>query len=396
MNRTLKIYIAFLVLIIVGIIAIDSGRPKPINWSPTYATQDKIPFGLFVFDKEIQNLLPGQKIERFGNSVYEFLDPKYSYTDSTYTAKGTILLISQQHNIDATSATELLYFVEHGNTAFLSMQSFPDILKDSLKFDFSNGLYLNNKLQLKLTGNNFKNKAYHFDKGADNIYFSRIDSTNTQVLGYQQTDSVRNANFIRIPYGAGYFLLHTQPAAFSNYMLLKDRNAEYCEAILSFIPKKTVYWQSLHFNDENISSSPMRYILSQPALKWAWYLFLIGMFIFMLFNAKRRQRVIPIKEPVPNTTVDFTKTIGNLYLQEGSHYLIIEKKIIYFLEKIRTEYMIDTFYLDETFINKLHQKTGKDPALIENVIRLIQKHRSTVISTQKDVIEISKAIEKLK
>ncbi|UUC45488.1 DUF4350 domain-containing protein [Flavobacterium cerinum] len=396
MNRTLKIYIAFLVLIIVGIIAIDSGRPKPINWSPTYATQDKIPFGLFVFDKEIQNLLPGQKIERFGNSVYEFLDPKYSYTDSTYTTKGTILLIGQLHNIDATSATELLYFVEHGNTAFLSMQSFPDILKDSLKFDFSNGLYLNNKLQLKLTGNNFKNKTYHFDKGADNIYFSRIDSTNTQVLGYQQTDSVRNANFIRIPYGAGYFLLHTQPAAFSNYMLLKDRNAEYCEAILSFIPKKTVYWQSLHFNDENISGSPMRYILSQPALKWAWYLFLIGMFIFMLFNAKRRQRVIPIKEPVPNTTVDFTKTIGNLYLQEGSHYLIIEKKIIYFLEKIRTEYMIDTFYLDETFINKLHQKTGKDPALIENVIRLIQKHRSTVISTQKDVIEISKAIEKLK
>lgn len=396
MNRTLKIYIAFLVLIIVGIIAIDSGRPKPINWSPTYATQDKIPFGLFVFDKEIQNLLPGQKIERFGNSVYEFLDPKYSYTDSTYTAKGTILLIGQLHNIDATSATELLYFVEHGNTAFLSMQSFPDLLKDSLKFDFSNGLYLNNKIQLNLTGNNFKNKTYHFDKGADNIYFDRIDSTNTEVLGYQQTDSVRNPNFIRISYGAGYFLLHTQPAAFSNYILLKDRNAEYCEAILSFIPKETVYWQSFHFNDENISDSPMRYILSQPALKWAWYLFLIGMFIFILFNAKRRQRIIPIKEPVPNTTVDFTKTIGNLYLQEGSHYLIIEKKIIYFLEKIRTEYMIDTFYLDETFINKLHQKTGKDPALIENVVRLIQKHRSTIISTQKDVIEISKAIEKLK
>ena len=140
----------------------------------------------------------------------------------------------------------------------------------------------------------------------------------------------------------------------------------------------------------------MRYILSQPALKWAWYLFLIGMLVFMFFNAKRRQRVIPIKEPVPNTTVDFTKTIGNLYLQEGSHHLIIEKKIIYFLEKIRSEYLIDTFQLDETFVKRLHQKTGKDPVLIEKVVRLIQKHRNQLVSTQADVIEISKAIEKLK
>lgn len=396
MNRTLKLYIAFLVLIIVGIIVIDSGRPKPINWTPSYTIQDKIPFGLYVFNKEIPSLFPKQKITRFGTTVYEFLDPKYRYSDSTYTIKGTLLMISDGNTIDDTSADELLYFVEHGNTAFLSMQSFPKKLMDSLKFDYSTGISFADKMQQKLSANNVKNQHYNFGKGSGNVSFSSIDSTTTDVLGYQQTDTVKNANFIRVPYGMGYFLLHTQPAAFSNYVLLKDKNAEYCSAILSYIPKGELFWQSFSYNDQNISGSPMRYILSQPALKWAWYLFLIGMFVFMLFNAKRRQRVIPIKEPVPNTTVDFTKTIGNLYLQEGSHHLIIEKKIIYFLEKIRSEYLIDTFQLDETFVKRLHQKTGKDPVLIEKVVRLIQKHRNQLVSTQADVIEISKAIEKLK
>jgi len=120
------------------------------------------------------------------------------------------------------------------------------------------------------------------------------------------------------------------------------------------------------------------------------------MTIFMIFNAKRRQRIIPIKVPLQNTTVDFTKTIGNLYLQEGNHHIIIDKKIIYFLEKIRTDYLIDTFHLDETFINRLHQKTGKDKADIENIVRLIKRHRNNLPSTEKDVIEISKAIDKLK
>jgi hypothetical protein len=396
MNRTLKLYIAFLVLIIVGIIVIDSGRPKPINWTPSYTIQDKIPFGLYVFNKEIPSLFPKQKITRFGTTVYEFLDPKYRYSDSTYAIKGTLLMISDGNTIDDTSADELLYFVEHGNTAFLSMQSFPTKLMDSLKFDYSTSISFTDKMQQKLSATNVKDQHYNFGKGSGNVSFSSIDSTTTDVLGYQQTDTVKNANFIRVPYGMGYFLLHTQPAAFSNYVLLKDKNAEYCSALLSYIPKGELFWQSFSYNDQHISGSPMRYILSQPALKWAWYLFLIGMFVFMLFNAKRRQRVIPIKEPVPNTTVDFTKTIGNLYLQEGSHHLIIEKKIIYFLEKIRSEYLIDTFQLDETFVKRLHQKTGKDPVLIEKVVRLIQKHRNQLVSTQADVIEISKAIEKLK
>jgi hypothetical protein len=130
------------------------------------------------------------------------------------------------------------------------------------------------------------------------------------------------------------------PVAFTNYNLLKEDRYRYTENVLSYIPKGNIYWYTKGQNNENISESPLRYILSQPALKWAWYLFLIGMLIFMIFNAKRKQRIVPILL-LANSTIDFTKTIGNLYYQEGDHTNIIDKKIIYFLEKIRTEYLID-------------------------------------------------------
>ena len=93
MNRTLKIYIAFLVLLLTGIIAIDSNRPKPVDWTPTYAIKDKIPYGMYVFNAEIGSLLKNQKIEQIKVTLYEFLESKYNYDTlvADYKIKGTIL-----------------------------------------------------------------------------------------------------------------------------------------------------------------------------------------------------------------------------------------------------------------------------------------------------------------
>jgi hypothetical protein len=86
-------------------------------------------------------------------------------------------------------------------------------------------------------------------------------------------------------------------------------------------------------------------------------LFLGAVLVFILFNAKRRQRVVPIIEPLKNTSVDFIRSIGNLYMQEGDFHDMMAKKSQYFLSKVRTELLIDTQVLDEEFEKKLHLKT---------------------------------------
>jgi hypothetical protein len=115
-----------------------------------------------------------------------------------------------------------------------------------------------------------------------------------------------------------------------------------------------------------------------------------------LFNAKRKQRIVPILQPLSNLTIDFTKTIGNLYYQEGDHKNIIDKKIIYFLERIRTEYLIDTTKLDDEFVKKLHHKTGKDEKDIQELVLLINEYRNSYHGNiEADLIRINNAIEKI-
>jgi uncharacterized protein involved in outer membrane biogenesis len=50
MNKTLKIYIGILVALMVLIVFVDANRPKPINWTPSFDVNSKIPFGLYVFN----------------------------------------------------------------------------------------------------------------------------------------------------------------------------------------------------------------------------------------------------------------------------------------------------------------------------------------------------------
>lgn len=400
MNKTIKIYIAFLAFVFVLILIADYNRPKPIDWRPSYSINDKIPFGLYVFDKEIDGILKNQKIERLATvTPYEFLNSKYDANPllKTYTVKGTLLNISEFAAIDDQSIKEIFYFVSHGNTAFLSMKTFPQSLLDSLKLDYRTDFNYSNNSSVWLANTTLGTQKYDFVEGMGDYYFSRIDTLNTTVLGYQGNKANTNRiNFIKVPYSNGHFYLHTQPAIFTNFHLLKVNHHQYAEKVLSYIPKESVFWYMKPGNTENISDSPLRYILGQPALKWAWYFFLTGTLIFILFNAKRKQRVVPIIKSLPNLTVDFTKTIGNLYYQEGDHNSIIDKKIIYFLEKIRNEYLLDTTKLDEEFINKLHHKSGKNKADIKNLVQLIIDYRKSYYdSVEYDLIRINSAIEKI-
>ncbi|WP_456314210.1 DUF4350 domain-containing protein [Pseudomonas shirazensis] len=400
MSKSIKIYIAILVFIFAIILIAGRNQPKPIDWRPTYSVNDKIPYGLYVFDKEINGILKKQKIERVSAiTPYEFLDSKYipDTIEGKYKIKGTFFNIAEYGNIDDQSITELFYFVSHGNSAFLSMKTLPQSLMDSLKIEISTSFPNEKTTSVWLANKGLNSKKYGINEHEiGNYYFSKIDTLNTTVLGYQGNKNKKQINYIKVPYINGYFYLHTQPSAFTNYQLLKKDNYQYAQSVLSYIPKNDVFWYTKGQNSESISDSPLRYILSQPALRWALYLSLIGILIFIIFNAKRKQRIVPILKPLPNLTLDFTKTIGNLYYQEGDHDNIIDKKIIYFLERIRNEYLIDTTKLDDDFIKKLHHKSGKEENDIRELVFLINEHRKSYHgSLEEDLIRINNAIEKV-
>src|SRR5690606_26409852 len=155
--------------------------------------------------------------------------------------------------------------------------------------------------------------------------------------------------------------------AFSNYFLLDGNNAEYAERALAYIPaQKTLFWDHYYKSGKSFYTSPLYLILSSKPLRWAYYFLLIGAVLFVIFEGKRKQRSIPVIEPLRNQTLDFTRTIAGLYLDRGDYKSITSKKISLFLEYVRSHYRIPTQEVNEAFYRRL-------AALSENSVEDVKK-----------------------
>ena len=115
--------------------------------------------------------------------------------------------------------------------------------------------------------------------------------------------------------------------------------------------------------------------------------------LFVIFNAKRRQRVVKIIKPLENTTVAFVKTISNLYFETQDHKNIIEKKSTYFLARIRTQYNLDTSKLDDDFIARLSLKSGVKKEKVATLINYIVWLRNKRQYFESNLIQLNKHIE---
>jgi hypothetical protein len=396
MSKRLKIYLGILIAIIIVAMSVQISKPTPIDWRETYNERQKKPYDLQVFHKELATVLKDGKIKNIYRTPAEYFKGKYNWDTYTYNIQGSYIHINPDFYTDETSINELLDFASEGNTLFISTQEMPRYLKDSLGFSMKYEYQNYTKTTLSFANRNLRNNEISFKKGVKNIYFSIIDTLTTIPLGYQKfdTDSLYT-NFIKIPIGSGSLLLHTQPVAFTNFHLLKDDHFKYSEGVLGYIPNKDVFFNSPNKirHGEGISDSPLRFILDQPALRWAWFLALFFLLVFILFNVKRKQRIVKIVEPLQNTTVDFTKTIGNLFYETKDHENVVRKKITYFLEHLRTAYFMDTQVLDEKFITRLRQKSGKPQEEIERLVKLINILKKKIHFDQNDVINITKVIE---
>ena len=113
----------------------------------------------------------------------------------------------------------------------------------------------------------------------------------------------------------------------------------------------------------------------------------------MAFEMKRRQRIIPVIKPLGNTTLEFVSTIGNLYYQNGDHKNIAEKKILFFLDQIRSRFWLNTNRLDDAFTTSLAKKSGKDQEEVRKIVDTINNIRSQPSISADELLDLNTKIE---
>ena len=397
MKKVLPITISIIIAAVIIIaIALSVKLNKTVDWEESFNETSNKPYGVSVLYRELHNLFKNHKIRTVYHQPASYLQANSKNGHGDHVAKGNYIIIGNSLHLLDDSIDELLNFVSNGNTLFISDYYFPQKLQDSLGIETE---FIPNKTD-SISLERLKYISIGeitIDRNPGDYYFTNFDPINHRVLGHSKIN-YWHVNFLQIPFGEGSIYLHTEPKAFTNYNLLKDNRYLYAEGILSYLPNNNVYFDSYtkiqtSYNSQVEKESNLSWFLEQIAFKWAWYTALIFGLLFMIFNAKRRQRIIKIVKPLQNTTVDFVKTVSNLYFETQDHKNLIDKKITYFLEKIRTDYNLDTPQLNDVFIEKLSSKSGKKKAVVKKTIDYINWLRNKNEFFEDNLINLNHHIE---
>lgn len=382
-KRRVNGYVIVLLLLAAAYVLVEWYRPDPVNWSRTYINTDKIPYGTYALFELLDEAFPGTHIETVRVPAYNLFE------DSTVT--GAYLFIGPSFNANKYDLEALLDFVEKGNTAFIAAEIFAPAFLDSLDVKTDASVVPSDSL-VRFVNPELGEERYPLQQLSPYTWFSSGDPLRTVKI---TEDLSGRTNFIHVRHGAGGFYLHSRPGMFSNYYLLRDQGHEYAFRALSYLPAQNLWWDEYYKQGRAGSKSLFGIIRKYPAIRWAWYLLLSAVLLFVVFRGKRRQRIIPRIEPPKNTSLEFAGVISSLYYNQRDFRDIAVKKAWYFQEYLRNRYQetSEDPLSDPGFTSRLSAKSGIEKAVVEELFRTIAYTRAADFISEEELHVLNRQIE---
>lgn len=333
---------------------------KRVNWLETYDDLSTEPYGTFVFKKLLQTQNEGYSFKELNKSKTVYLESFKDSTDQNYIFLGGGFWIDSLHadqlfnfikngnnavicsyifsdeidkrlaRLDTVNYSEP-YIDGDSNK---NKKPLVEINPASLVTNYENYL---DSISLHLIHPDFKNTdssriisyrndgasvqrffpAYYiqnFKKKEDVTPLGTFKSKDEKVdrhLG--SVSGINTFNFIKVKIGKGTLYLHSTPLVFTNYFMRDSANLSYATDVFSHLPKGNIIWDSKNrYSSEFVEnknrqknnfirgSSPLQFIIKQPALRKAWFILLGLAIIYVAFTSKRLQRIIPVHNEPTN------------------------------------------------------------------------------------------------
>ncbi len=386
---------------------------KPINPTGTFL--------LYQLLKNYKNTSSLQKIQTSQDLTLSELLPKEQKNDY----KNIYFIIAADANLNDEDGDWLLEFVEAGNYAFIACEN------------------LSNKIRTAVSDNSyFRFNSYYDTSFVLNFYHPKLLQENPIEIKNAELNSHRYPRYknwryfldadlgggfvriaynkardypicIRLQYGKGSFIIHSTPAAFSNYNMFNKGGKYHAEVVLSHLPKGNIYWHhdfgkyspyrgvpQPTYSEQGSSkevnypkSSPLQYIMKVPSLFGALVLLILGALLYMIFQSKRRQRIIPVIESNENSSVEFIQTVSTLYFQQKRHDKLIKHKELIFLSFLRQHYHVSSPKITPDFITKVAQKSGVGEKHIKDIFTALVKGKENRSVSESELINVYNKLE---
>lgn len=405
--------------------------PKKFVWSPTFSHVDKQPLGCFVFDSVLTQSLPNgyhvtkktffqldQEHAKEKISVLMVVDQQnlkqldVKYLCNIARRGGKVMVVASSsfddgRNADTVVVDELerTFKVKIEDGIYFSLRGILSGLK-AHDNDMYDTIYWNNRETMyaaqpyrmfyNMVGGTLfvdsvpkvKRLAYTlstagYDYKHDSLYvgdFTRFDTIVDKKERIERIDTFaikKVPTAVSVPYGKGEVIFVSSPLLFTNYGMLEGNTFVYIFRLMSYLADLPVYRTEAYVKTDAMlvaEQSPFREFIKRPPLRWALYLALLGVVLFMIFTARRRQRVIPIMSNPANRSLEFIQLIGTLYYQRKDHVDLVRKKFKLFAEELRKTAGVDISEVntDDREYLLLAEKTGMNSDRLKKVIRQIR------------------------
>ena len=419
-KRPLIIFGIAAVLLLIVFLYITGGGPR-YDWTENYKENNKSPYGSFVVYSLLQDYYPDYELTDISKSIFDEL--QVSETE----AKANYVFVGEGLYMDTADVDQLLAFVEKGNKAFIASKSIPYDLMFYVYYEECNDYFWDDYVAINDSMGRF-NMIHQNLQLPYEIDFKYIKKGNAEPYEWHYIDSVyfceqdfsfvrlgtlnsTYVNFAKIKYGEGEFYFHTNPIAFTNIQLLDESGLDYANKIFSHLEEGPIYWDTYSRVRESVSrrrnqmqnysperelsgDGPLKYVLSQAPLTWAWYLLVACALLYLLFRAKRNQRIIPVYEGNKNTSLEFISTIGSLYFLQNDHKKLCIQKMKLFLGHVRQRYNIATKEINEAFVKKLSVKSEIPESVINKILEFYKNIKGSTFVSDITLIDFHQALEK--
>lgn len=405
--------------------------PKKFVWSPTFSHVDKQPLGCFVFDSILAQSLPNgyhvtkktffqldQEHAKEKISVLMVVDQQnlkqldVKYLCNIARRGGKVMVVASGsfddgRNADTVVVDELerTFKVKIEDGIYFSLRGILNGLR-AHDNDMYDTIYWNNRETMyaaqsyrmfyNMVGGTLfvdsvpkvKRLAYTlstagYDYKYDSLYvgdFTRFDTIVDKKERIERIDTFAIKKVpaaVSVPYGKGEVIFVSSPLLFTNYGMLEGNTFVYIFRLMSYLADLPVYRTEAYVKTDAMlvaEQSPFREFIKRPPLRWALYLALLGVVLFMIFTARRRQRVIPIMSKPANRSLEFIQLIGTLYYQRKDHVNLVRKKFKLFAEELRKTAGVDISEVntDDREYLLLAEKTGMNSDRLKKVIRQIR------------------------
>ena len=400
----IAVFIALSILLAGVIYFVYQNRESHFRWYEIYRYDDKEPYGGYFITEMLKDYSPKGKFEIKKDPIRDWMKDDLE--------KGNYVFVGNELYLDSSACDVLISFIEKGNSSFIASDYIPRYLSNRIYHTENCDVWDNNNNYYYTTSvHSFNHRSVHTNFDNDSLkrnkdyvfefvvqdssyeygwkHFNKNSLCNKPLL-FNQLGTIDSGyvNFIHVPYGKGNFYFHSNPILFTNYFIDKPEGREYAEKTLSYLSEGNIYWDEfsrIYWNNSHEGGfggdSPLRFILSQPALRWAWYTLLVLTLFFIIFYAKRRQRIIPVTIPNENTSLEFIKIIARLGFLEKQHKGICRQKMQVFMLFLRNKYKVKSTLpqVSDEFIRTVSMKSAIAQEHVEAIFKKYSWIHNTVL-----------------